>query len=461
MCQQVLLFETRQLNNIISADHILMKTSSFKFLLVLILALSTFMVSAQNTKDADASVSTDTIASGLQGSINPLTDNALNESGEELIDDSFPNSLPIFGSNVRMRIGGFVKADFIHDFDYVGDRWEFELGSIAVEGSPERELGGITTFHVKQTRVNFDLRSKSTWKNGKEFPMQVFVEFDWFFDSDGLRFVPRLRLAYGVIGRLLIGRSWTNSGDLSTLPGTIDFAAGDALYGGRVTQIRWRDKIGKNFSYTVALEETGGQLANPESLDGAFRPLYPNLAGNIRYASNGGSTFQLGFDVFALSWKGSTIAPDVTKAGYAITGTGRFAFKVAHFKDSFMYGGGFGQGQGHRIIALSWDGKASGIITEDGGLDLNPSWFAFAGYNHYWSKSFNSTISTHWAGTDLSEDYSDDTIQKAGSFHVNLIWFPYPKISTGIEYMWGVRENKNGIDGTASRVQFMAKFKFN
>ncbi|MFD1314806.1 DcaP family trimeric outer membrane transporter [Namhaeicola litoreus] len=439
----------------------LLKTFSLKLVLALFLILSSLVVIGQNTKDIDSSFSTDTIAPGIQGSINPLTDNTPILSGEELIDDSFPNSLPIFGSNVRMKIGGYVKADFIHDFDYVGDRWEFELGSIAVEGSPERELGGITTFHVKQTRINFDFRSQAKWKNGKEFPMQVFVEFDWFFDSDGLRFVPRMRHAYGVIGRLLIGRSWTNSGDLSTLPGTIDFSSGDALYGGRVTQIRWQDKIGTNFSYTVALEETGGQIANPENLDGAFRPLYPNLAGNIRYGSTNGSSFQLGFDLFALSWKGSTTTPDVTRAGYAITGTGRYAFKVAHFTDSFMYGGGFGQGQGHRIIAFSWDGKASGIITEEGGMDLNPSWFVFAGYNHYWNKSFNSTISTHWAGTDLSVNHSDDTIKKAGSFHANLIWFPYPRISTGIEYMWGLRENKIGIKGTASRIQFMAKFKFN
>jgi hypothetical protein len=269
-----------------------------------------------------------------------------------------------------------------------------------------------------------------------------------------------MRHAYGVIGRLLIGRTWTNSGDVSTLPGTIDFAGGDALYGGRVAQIRWQDTFGKNFSYAIALEETGGQIDNPGNLDGAFRPLYPNLAGNVKYKSENGSSFQLGFDLFALSWKGSTATPNVTKTGYAITATGRFAFNVSHYKDSFVYGAGFGQGQGHRIIALSWDGKASGIITEEG-LDLSPSWFAYAGFNHYWSKSLNSTFSTNWTATELSDDHLDDTIRKAGSFHANLIWFPYPRISTGIEYMWGVRENKNGIDGTASRIQFMAKFKFN
>ncbi len=116
--------------------------------------------------------------------------------------------------------------------------------------------------------------------------------------------------------------------------------------------------------------------------------------------------------------------------------------------------GGVGRGCG--LVS----GKASGVITEDG-LDLSPAWFAYAGFNHYWSKSLNSTISTHWTETDLSEFSSDDTIRRAGSFHANLIWFPYSRISTGIEYMWGVRENKNGIEGTASRVQFMAKFKFN
>jgi hypothetical protein len=425
-----------------------------------VISLQEFQAFGQNPKTNAAEIQTDTIQPGIQGSINPMTDNTAVLTGTELIDDSFPGSLPLFGTNVRMRVGGYVKADFLHDFDYIGDRWEFELGSIAVEGTPERALGGISTFHVKQTRVNFDFRSKAKWKNGKEFPMQVFLEMDWFFDSDAFRLIPRMRHAYGVIGRILIGRTWTNSGDVSTLPGTIDFSGGDALYGGRVAQIRWQDTFGKNFSYVIALEETGGQLDNPNNLDGAFRPLYPNLAGNVKYRSGSGSSFQLGFDVFALSWKGSSATPNVTKTGYAVTGTGRFAFKASHYKDSFVYGGGFGQGQGHRIIALTWDGKASGVITEEG-LDLSPAWFAYGGINHYWSKSFNSTFSTNWTATELSDNHSDDTIRKAGSFHANLIWFPYPRISTGVEYMWGLRENKNGDRGTANRIQFMAKYKFN
>ncbi len=431
-----------------------------KLLVSAMLLLMSYASFAQITGEAIVTDRPDTIPAGVQGSVNPLTDNTKIITGAELLDDSFPGSWPLFGTDVRMKIGGYVKADFIHDFNYIGDKYEFELGSIAVEGSPERELGGITTFHSKQTRFNFDFRSKAKWKNGKEFPMHAFVELDFFFDSEALQFVPRFRLAYGVIGRLLVGRSWTNGGDLTTLPGLIDFSAGDALYGGRATQIRWKDRLGKNFTYVLAIEEAAGQIDNPDNLEGAFRSQYPQLTGNIRYQSKNGSSFQLGLDVFELSWRGPAGVPKVTKTGYGISGTGRFVVKVSEYSDSFMYGGGFGNGQGGRLIALSWDGKASGVVT-DNGLDLNQAWWAFAGYNHYWTKSLNSTIATNWGGTELTPDQTDNTIKKAGSFHANLIWFPYPMISTGIEYMWGMRENKDGIQGAASRVQLMMKFKFN
>jgi hypothetical protein len=41
---------------------------------------------------------------------------------------------------------------FIRDFDYEGDAYEFELGSIAVDGSPDLDLRRTTTFHVKQSK---------------------------------------------------------------------------------------------------------------------------------------------------------------------------------------------------------------------------------------------------------------------------------------------------------------------
>lgn len=436
-----------------------------QFVLLHLWLLGTFPLAAQEpvleSQDSLVDVTTqpDTIPPGIQGSVNPLTDNTFVLTGDDLLDKSFPNSWPIFGTGIRMSVGGYVKGDFIQDFQYIGDRYEFELGSIAVDGAPEREQGGITTFHAKQTRVNFDFRSTARWGNGREFPMQIFVEIDWFFDAPTFRLNTRLRHAYGVIGRLLVGQSWTTSADLSALPGTIDFSGGDALYGGRVTQIRWHDRINDKFQYAVALEEPGGQIENPLGLEGSIRPRWPNIAGMIKWKSNLGSSIQLGADVFPINWSGPSDGPNATEVGYALTVMGRMIFKTTQYHDSFVWGAGYGHGQAHKIITLAWDGKASGVVTPDG-LTLSPAWFAFAGYNHYWSKNLNSTIATNWTGTDLADAQSDETIAGGGSFHANLIWFPYSLISTGIEYMWGLRENKDGVQGTANRIQFMVKFKF-
>lgn len=432
----------------------------YGILLALLLIGLCYPSFGQNNLETGNTNRSDTIQAGLQGSVNPLNANPQIYTGEDLLDESFPNSWPLFGSGTRLRIGGYVKADFIHDFNYVADRFEFELGSIAVDGSPERELGGITTFHAKESRINFDFRSKAQWKNGKEFPMKVFMEIDFFNDSETLRLNARLRQAYGVIGRLLIGRTWTTSGDLTAIPSVIDFSGGDALYGGRLVQIRWQDNINNNLTYAIALEDPAGQIDNPLNLAGAFRPLFPNLASMIRYKSNKGSTIQLGLDVFGLSWKGPNTVPNVTNPGFAVTVTSRVVIDLKPYKDAFTWGGGFGEGQAHRIISLSWDGKASGVV-DNTDLTLAPSWFAYAGYNHYWTSKLNSNLATYWSGTTLTDIQSDNTITGAGSVHANLIYFPYKRASIGVEYMWGVRENKDGIQGVANRLQFMAKYLFN
>jgi hypothetical protein len=89
------------------------------------------------------------------------------------------------------------------------------------------------------------------------------------------------------------------------------------------------------------------------------------------------------------------------------------------------------------------------------------AWQAYLGYSRYWSKSLNSTFAVAWAEVDNSDLQPGNAIHSAASAHANLVWFPYKRVSTGIEFMWGERENKDGAKGTARRIQMMAKFKFN
>ena len=270
---------------------------------------------------------------------------------------------------------------------------------------------------------------------------------------------PRLRQAYGVIGRVLAGRSWSVTTDLSALAGTIDFSGGDALYGGRVSQLRWEDKLGDSTKWAVGLEEATASIGNPLGLEGSDRSTLPNLGGRIRWEAPQRAHVQLGVDLFQIEWQGGADGPDDEELGYGVSLSGHFL--LGDDRRDGVYGAAtFGSGAAHRVIALGFDGGNDAVITPDG-MDAISHTQLYGGYSHYWTDSLNSTLTAAWAELDNASLQPGNAIHQATSAHLNLVWFPYDRISVGVEYMWGKRENKDGADGTAQRLQFMTKFIFN
>jgi hypothetical protein len=409
-------------------------------------------------QEESASGDTTAVQPGVQGAPNPLQDNVRLVVGQDLIDESFPSSIPIPGTDVRFKIGGYAKLDYIQDFDPIGSRYEFESATIPVEGTPEAELGGRTTLHAKETRFNFDVRTVVTNEHyGWTFPLRVFMEWDFFEDNPDLFRQPRLRQAFGVVGRFLAGQTWSINADLEALPGNIDFGGGDGVYGDRVAQIRWQDKLGERLRWTVGVEEPKSQIANPFDLEGSSRQTLPNFAGALRWTSAGGTHLQVGADLFQLRWQGGETGPDATAMGFGVNLTGRILLD-SNNTNTILFGTSTGLGSSHRVLLLEFEPNDA-VVTADDGLDVTSHWQGYAGFSHYWNESFNSTVSLYYARLNNSEFQSGDNIHDGGTFHINLIWFPYKYVSTGIEYMRGLRRNKDGAEGTANRVQLMAKFK--
>ena len=410
--------------------------------------------------DTEKSAIAELPESGLQGSPNPLQDDNKYLTGKDLLDDDFPNSVPIPGTATRFSVGGYAKLDFIQDLDYVGDRFEFELASIPVAGTPEAELDGRTTLHAKETRLNFDFRGVARNEElGWRFPLQAFVELDFFDDRESFALQPRLRHAYGVVGRILAGQTWNISGDLEAIPGTIDFSGGDALYGDRVAQIRWQDSIGRNLTYAVGIEDPKVSIGNPLGLGGEDRASLPSIAGKLRWGFGNGSHVAVGLDLSPLDWQGGATGPSDTDIGVGVNLTGRWIVNDQS-KNAIIAGGSIGDGSAHRVVSLRFDGGANAVITP-GGLDLMSHAQAYIGYSHYWTPNLNSTFSTAWAELDNSVFQPGDAIHRTQSVHANLIWFPYKLVSTGFEVMWGERVNNDGAKGEAWRLQYMVKYKFN
>ncbi len=397
-------------------------------------------------------------ARGMQGSANPLRESRNYVTGDDLLDEAFPGSIPIFGSDWRFALRGYAKLDAIQDFDYVGDRFEFYLPSIAVEGTPEAGLDGRTTFHAKESRFSFDFRKRVTRPNGDDYPLQVFLELDFFDDRDSLALQPRLRHAYGVVGRVLAGQTWATSADLLALAGLIDFSGGDAVYGDRVSQVRWADRINDSTTWAIALEDNKSEVGNPLGFDGQSRADTPNLAGYLRW-SRGRAHLGLGYDVFGIKWQGGETGPDDSAVGWGIALTGRYLVG-AKSRNALTGQLTYGDGAAFKVVSLR-GGGVSAVLDPTGRIDTLNAWSGYAAYNHYWTDALNSSFVLAHAETDSPAYQLDSSIESVTSAHVNLIWFPYKSVSTGVEVMWGERQNKDGAKGDAVRLQAMLKYKFN
>ncbi len=217
--------------------------------------------------------------------IDDFRDNMIDYTGQDLVDATFPNSWPLFGSKARMAIGGYVKLDYIQDFDGAYDRFQYEIQNVPVAGDGRPDQSGYMNLFARETRFNFDIRSIS--ESGR--PYRIFIEMDFFnLDRGPFNQAPRLRHAYGVMGRLLVGRTWGTQSDLFAVPATIDFAAGDALTGTRRAQVRWEDKLGSKFMYALALEMLEFPGIDGRDTVGQASQLLPLLAGRITKKTKSG-----------------------------------------------------------------------------------------------------------------------------------------------------------------------------
>lgn len=386
--------------------------------------------------------------------IDDFRDNMIDWTGQDLIDATFPNSWPLFGSKARMAIGGYAKLDYVQDFDGGYDRFQYEIQNVQVTGDGRTPQSGYMNMHARESRINVDVRSIT--ETG--MPVRVFFEMDFYnLDRGPFNQAPRLRHFYGVLGRLLVGRTWGTQSDLYAVPSTIDFAAGDALTGTRRAQVRFEDKINAQFNYALALEMLEFPGIDGNNFDGQASMLLPLLVGRITKTTASGGRLFLGASAFQLRWDGQSTGPDKTAFGWGASFSGREYF--GQKKHYFRWMASYGDGWGSNIVATMGT-TASAILTPEEKLETMPAWNLGTGVALHLSPVVTFNFNTSWFGLNPSEHRGPDKIKMGGSGHINVIWSPYKSVNTGVEFMTLYRENGDGESGVGKRLQFMIKYLF-
>ena len=356
----------------------------------------------------------------------------------------FPGSIRIPGTNVSIQIGGFTQLDVLMDFGRVGSRDSFIPRTIPtdVQGA------GETNFSARQTRLFIKTVTPTGWG-----PLTTYLETD-FFGSDNNAEL-RLRHAYGEVGkdkRLLAGQTWSVFVDASVFPAVLDQqgAAGQMLT--RRPQVRYTQVLAKGLDWAISLEDPNPDISNAAGVDGESTARFPALASNLRWTTDWGHLQVAGIV------RQITFDPDVgsrdSVMGFGLNLTGDF--KIGRDKILFQLAGG------NAIADYMNDTGGAGLDGFFDGSNLKglATFGGVIGYQHWWDKKWDSNFVYSYAWIENDGDQPDDAYNAVHYVAVNLRWHPAERVMIGLEYLYGIREDKDGDTGDASRVQMSFQYRF-
>ncbi|WP_419195048.1 DcaP family trimeric outer membrane transporter [Novipirellula herctigrandis] len=347
----------------------------------------------------------------------------------------FENGLIVFGDDVAMKFGGYVKTDFIYDFDPIDSTDSFVTTKIPV-GSPDRTN---TRFHARQTRLSFDTR----WK-AEGYTVQAFVEGDFFGENSQFR----LRHAYGEVGSLLVGRTWTTFTDVAASPATIDFEGSVSNVNRRQAQARWTQPIfGDALTISIAVEDTRFIVIAPPGLPGDARSPSPDVIARLKLTRDWGR-FQFAY----LSRTGGyqpTGGPVMEGSAWGLNFTGVvMLLESTKVYYQIVHGEGIGS---YRSLP---DAAPESATTER----VLPLFGWMVGITHEWNDRFSSNFTYAANQLDTAPLQPPDDVSATSYLAANLIWSPLERVKVGIEYLYGTRENVNMSSADAHRIQSAVAF---
>jgi hypothetical protein len=358
---------------------------------------------------------------------------------------------------------GFAMMDAGYNADQIQADWydvirTTKLSAFDGQFAPD----GNAYFSVRQSR--FGVRSSTPTSVG-----ELKTQFEWELFGTGVdagQTTLRLRHAYGELGPVGAGQTWSPFMDIDVFPNTVEYWGPPGMAFFRNIQVRWMPIKGDT-RLTVALERPGasadqGDYAGRIELQD-IRPKFPlpdlsaeyrlgrpwgyvELAGILRrmeWEDLNADQFDLSGD--ALGW-GLNLSSNLK---FGTNDVVRLSAVVGEGIENYMNDAPADVGIENRPGAGPVEGVALPLLGLVAFLD------------HTWSKRASTSIGYSSIDIDNSAGQSDDAFSIGHYAIGNLMFYPAPGLMSGIELQWGRRENfRDDFQADIFKVQFSFKYNF-
>ncbi|MDI3321273.1 DcaP family trimeric outer membrane transporter [Pinibacter sp. MAH-24] len=379
--------------------------------------------------------------------------------------DSTKNKTPAIQAvqkNTNLEIYGFILTDVIYDFKQMDPKW-YDVPRPTKLPAYKNQFGpdGQLYFSMRQTR--FGLKSYVPTPLG---PLSTLFEFDLFGSGvDAGQTTFHLRHAYGELGKVGVGQTWSPFVDTDVFPNDLELWGPNGMAVIRSLQVRYMPIQGDT-KLTIALEKPGGtadegvyaDMVELKNVKPVFR--LPDLTAEYRYGRPWGYVELAGI-LKLLQWK------DLDTSGIDYSGkrTGwglNLSSKIKLFKQDaihlqLLYGKG--------IESYVRDAPSDVGVKKEGNNPIEGVALPVTGfvgfYDHYWNKKLSSTIGYSSVKIDNSNGQLPSAFKKGEYAITDLIYSPIKDVFLEIELQYLKRKNYgDGWTTTDPRIQFSFKFNF-
>ena len=359
---------------------------------------------------------------------------------------------------------GFAMLDIGHDFKQINPNW-FDTMRLTKLPSFEKEFGeNHNTFAgVRQSRLG--VRSTTPTGLGN---LNTIFEFELFgtgVDEGQTTF--RLRHAWGDLGGIGAGQTWSPFMDPDVFPNTVEYWGPTGMVFFRNVQLRWTPMVGDR-TLMFAVERPGasgdqGIYADRVELDG-IKPRFPlpDFSGAYKLTEDWGylraagilrkinwdDTLEDGLDLSgdALGW-GVNLSSNLKPAE---SSTIRLQFAFGEGIQNYMNDAPVDIG-----IANNFD-PLRPVIGEP-----LPLIGIVAFFDHSWSPEYSSSFGYSMTDIDNTDAMAPDAYRRGHYIVGNLLHYPAPNVMFGGELQWGRRENfSDGFHSDGLKLQFSFKYSF-
>jgi hypothetical protein len=364
----------------------------------------------------------------------------------------------------QMDIYGFAMLDMGYDFKQNDPNW-FDVVRPTKLPSFENEFGSDGRWYSGVRQSRFGVKSSVPTDIGA---LKTTFEFELFGTGvDAGQTTFRLRHAYGEIGHVGAGQTWSPFMDPDVFPNSLEYWGPTGMVFFRNVQFRYMP-IANNPDIVLAIERPGasadqGLLANRIELQGVTgRFPLPDVSGAYKIGRKWGyarAAFLLG----EMKWDDNNtdqfnLSGSATRWGINLSSNLKVRKDTVRLQ--YVFGEGVENYMNDAPVDIGIKSNNGNPVTPVVGTALAVRGLV-AFLDHTWTDMFTSSVGYSRVDIDNTEGQAANAFKDGQYMLFNLLYTPVKDVMFGGEFQWGKRENfSDGFSVNDFRVQFSAKFNF-